>query len=400
MKPFKGPAKQRGFVGALLQGASALGGLFGARNDVNAAREDIRNLPGMQGPPSLSGNFGTSEGGNFQLNPELQGLQTGVAGGAQNMLSGGQFNDPRFQQAFQNNDIAGAFQSQQGLLNQQLGNNVFGGGQQAFNTSTGLAQGFANQVAGGPQDFSGGLQQGLFNQGFQNQLAAGDQRALFDQSLAQQRAAFAPEAARQQQSVEQSLFSKGMLGAGSTNTGDAFRGLFEAQGAQDFAFQDRANDLAFQQQNFLGNLGSQQLGQGQNFLGQNLGQFNQNVQNFQGLQGLAQGMEGQQFGQNLQALGHNQRAGQQRLADSLGLFQQGSDLFNQSFGLGLQGAGAGLDFGRFGLEGAGMPFNLQANLLEGSSGSAQALNQAGQNSASATGNLFSGVGSALGKIFG
>jgi len=262
---------------------------------------------------------------------------------------------------------------------------------------------FAGQVAQGPQDQSGGFQQGMFNQGFQNQMAAGDQSALFNQSLASQRAAFAPEQQRQQNAMENSLFSKGMLGGNSTATGEAFRGLAEAQGAQDLAFQNNAFGQANQQQQFLGNLGSQQMGMGSQLMGQNLGQFNQNVGNFLNTQQGAAGIEGQQFGQNLQANQYNQSAGQQRLQNSLGLFQQGNDMFGQNFGLGLQGAGAGLDFGRFGLEGAAMPYNLQAGLVGAGGEHANALNlNAGQRAESQGGmwgGLGAGIGSALDFIF-
>jgi len=231
MKAFKGPAKQRGFIGALMGGVSALSGLFGGSSATNAGRADLQNLPGMQGPTGIGGNFGNvSAGGQFTGSQGFQDMQSAVQQGGQSMLGGGLFNDPRFQQAFQQNDIAGALgQANQGF-GAQAGSSAFGG-------LPGLNQQLMAQLG---QDFSGGAGGALVNQGLINQQNAGDQKALFDQSLSAQRAAFAPEQARQQQALEQSLFSKGLLGAGSTATGEGFRGLFEAQGAQDLAFQNNA----------------------------------------------------------------------------------------------------------------------------------------------------------------
>ena len=408
MKAFKGPAKQLGFLNfipGLVSGATSMLGGIKANQDVQQGRDDVLNLPGMEGPPKLGGNFGTTQDGQFQADAGMQAQQAQLGQGTQGMLSGGQgFNNQQFQSAYGNNDLGQFFSSQQDQLGQQMGGSVFGGAGQQFNNSQGLSNAFAGQVAAGPQDLSGGFQNSMFNQGFQNQQNAADQSALYNQSLSQQREAFAPEAQRQQNAVEQSLFNKGMLGAGSTATGEAFRGLMEAQGAQDRAFQDNAFGRAFQQQQFLGNMGQQQMGMGSQLMGQNLGQFNQNVGNFLNTQQGAAGIEGQQFGQNLQANQFNNNAGQQRLQNSLGLFSQGNDMFNQSFGLGLQGAGQGMDMRRFGLDAASMPFQLQAGLLGAGGEHASALTAGASERAASTGGMFGGIADGLlgglGKIFG
>ena len=257
MKPFKGPAKQRGFLGALLQGASMLGGLFGGSSASDQGRQDMQNLPGMQGPTGVSGNFGNVDAeGNFMGSQGFRDMQSAVGQGGQNMMAGGLFNDPRFQQAFQQNDIAGALSQANQGFGAQMGNTAFGGMGQ-------LNQQLQSQLG---QDMSQGQMGNMFGAANANFARASDQNALFNQSLGLQRQAFAPEQARQQQAMENSLFSKGLLGGQSSATGDAFRGLFEAQGAQDLAFQNNAFGQAQQQQSFLGNLGTQQMGLGQRLL--------------------------------------------------------------------------------------------------------------------------------------
>lgn len=390
MKPFKGPAKQQGFIGAALGALSGGMGLFAGAQPMmalNQARGDIQGLAGMQGPTGIGGNFGQiSAGGQFQMDPSMMGAQQAIGGAIPGLMQGGLFQDPRFQQAFQGLDIAGAQQQAVGALQQQAGPTAFG-------QLGGLAQMLGGQVAGGPQDVSGGMMGNLFQQGMANQLAAGNQQQVFQDVLSRGRAAAAPEQARQQQALEQSLFSKGMLGAGSTATGEGFRGLFEAQGMQDIALQQQASQQALQQQQLMGQLGGQQIAQGAGFLGQGLGQFQQNIQNLQGIEQLG-------FGQNLQALQANQQAGLQRLQSAQGLFGQGADIFGQQFGLGLGGAEGLLGFGQFGLGAARSPQELQASLLQGSGAHAGALAGLGQQRGEAQGDFFGSLASGIGTLGG
>lgn len=362
--------------------------LFGGGSQMRAyndARKDIKGLPGMSGPVGVGGSFGqVGANGQFSMDPTLAMGQLGLANSVPGMLGGGLFNQGNFQQAFGQNDILGALNQANQGFGQQAGSTAFGG-------LGGLNAMLQGQVAGGPQDFSGGMMGNLMNQGFMNQMNAGNQSALFNQSLNTQRQAAAPEFARQQQALEQSLFNKGMLGTNSTQTGEGFRGLFEAQGAQDLAFQNNAFGQAMQQQNFLAGLGGQQMGQGQQFLGQNLGQFNQNLANLQGI-------EGQGFNQALQGMQFNASQGQNRLAAAQGLFGLGSDVFNQSFGLGTQGAQGLLGFGNFGLQAARSPFELQASLLEGSGQHASALGGVAQGRGEGQGGFLSGIAGALGGV--
>jgi hypothetical protein len=150
------------------------------------------------------------------------------------------------------------------------------------------------------------------------------------------------------------------------------------------------------QQQQLG-LGQAQAGQG--LLGQNLGQFNQNVANFQNLGQFGAGLEGQQFGQGLQSLGFNTSQGQQRLQAAQGLFGQGADIFGQQFGLGLGGVEGLLGAGQLGLQAARSPFELQASLLSGGGQHAQALGELAAGRGRAGAGLFGQISSGIGKIF-
>ena len=384
MKAFKGPAKQRGFIGAalgLLGGAADMFGGAAQSGAFDAAEKNIKSLPG-QDTTGISGNFGqVGANGRFTGSEQFQGQQNQLAQGSNAMLQGGMFNDPGLQQALSQNNMAGALGQANQAFGAQSGNTQFGGMQNLYNNMQG-------QLG---QDFSGGMQQNLFNQGMQNQMAAGDQSALFNQSLNTQRQAAAPELARQQQAMEQSLFGKGMFGAGTTQTGEGYRGLFEAQGAQDLAMQNNAFGQANQQAQFLAGLGGQQMGQGQQFLGQNLGQYNNTAQNLMNL-------EGQGFNQNLQGMGFNSSQGQNRLNAAQGMFGLGQDTFAQNFGLGLQGAGMGLDYNRFGLDAARSPQELQAQLLSGGGLHAQAYAGMAPGAGQAKQGMFSGIADGLGLL--
>ena len=368
-----------GFLSSALGFASGALDLFGSSagmRSYDTASKDIKSLPGMSGPQGVSGNFGSvNTQGQFAMDPQMLAMQQALGMGGMGFLGGGYANDPGLQQALMNNDIAGALGQANQALGVQQGASAFGG-------LGGLYGSLQGQVAGGPQDVSGGLMGNLFAQGFGNQLAAGNQSAIFDQSLASQRAAAAPMFQRQQNQLQDQLFAKGLLGQNSTATGDAFRGMFEAQNQADLGFQNNAFGQAMQQQNFLANLGSSQIGQGQGFLGQGLSQYNQNIGNMMGIEGLG-------FNQSLSANQFNTSQGMNRLAQAQGLLGFGGDLAASQYGIGLQGAQGMLGFGQFGLGAARSPFELQASLLGASGYHAQAL-----------GDLAAGRGQAQEGFFG
>ncbi len=357
MKAFKGPAKQRGFIGLfgsaapiIGQALGGLGGLFGARSAqkaLNQGRSDILNLPGMQGAGSIGGNFGTSSGGQFTFNPQFLGAQNALAANT-GLLGGGLFNDPGLQSALGANNIAGALSQSDAALQQQIGGSAFGGLGGLFSNAAGLANQFGGALSG---------------TGFADTQAS---------ELANLRNAAQPEQNRLFNKLQDRLFATGQLG--STGGGEQLRGLAEAFGQQDLNFQTEAFNRALNQR------------------GQQLGAF-------QGLSQLGAGIEGQAFNQGLQGLQQNQAAGMNRLNQAMGLLSGGADLFGQQFGLGLQSAGGLLDFGNFGLNAAALPQQLQAQLLGASGQHARALGEIATPRAEAGGGLFSGIGNALGGIF-
>ena len=373
----------KGGLGGVLSGGAlpilgALGGLFGgAANaaEVEQTRDDIRGMAAFTdqsfGGPGGAG-FANADGtSGFTLDAQGQQFRGNLGQQGNQLLQGGLFNDPRLQAALGQNDIAGALGQSNQLNQQQLGTQAFGGLGGLFGQAQGLAGQFGAQAAAGPQDFTGGLQQGLFGQGFSNQQQAGNQQALFDKSLASQRAAFEPQQNRAFNKLQDRQFAQGRLG--STGGSQETEGFFNAANQADLGFQNNAFGQAFQQQQFLGNLGSQQISQGAGLLGQNLGQFNQAASNAQGFLGLAGGLEGQGFGQNLQALQQNQSAGNQRLQNATNLFGLGSQTFGQQFGLGLDAFGATQQQNQFGLDSQLGFRNAEANRIGATGQHAQAL---------------------------
>ena len=370
------------FLGPALSGLTGLFGGAQGMKHLSQGAKDIKNLPGMK-RQGIGGNFGQVSGsGQFMGSQGFNQAQAGLQGLAPALTAGGLFNDQNFQNAFQSNDIAGALGQANQAFGAQQGNTAFGQMGQ-------LSQQLGNQFG---QDYSGGLQGQLFGQGMQNQLAAGDQSALFNQSLATQRAAAAPELNRQQNQMFDKLHAKGLFGQQTTATGEAVRGFQEAANSQDLGFQNNAFGQSQQMAQFLAGLGGQQMGQGQQFLGQNIGQMNQTAQ-------LMQGLEGQAFGQNLQANQFNTSQGMNRLQSAQGLFGLGNDVFAQNNQLGQSAAQGLLGFGQFGLDAARSPQELQAQLLQGSGQHGDNLAMLAQSQADASSGFLGGIGAGIGKLF-
>jgi hypothetical protein len=380
---------------------SGLGGLFGGAADLkefNAAMDQINQNTSFQNQAGNTGfgTFSTSANGqnNFSFNPQMQALQGLLQGQSAGMMQGGLFNDQNFQNAFQGNDIAGALGQAQGALQQQIGPSAFGGLGELYNQNAGLSQHFANQALQGPQDLTGGLMGQLLGTGFANQQAAMDQSGLYNQSLDRQRAA-ATNGGLLDLAINNFSDRAASTGRDAFSAfGNDQRAFLNSISDQDLGFQNNAFGQMQAQQNFLGNLGSQQIGQGAGFLGQNLGQFNQHVLNANQFGQAAAGMEGQAFGQGLQSLIQNQSAGNQRLQNALGLFGQGSDTFNQSFGQGLQGLNTQLGFNQMGLDTLLGFRNAEANRIGAAGFGSQAI--AGMMGGQHGG---SGIGSFIGGLF-
>jgi hypothetical protein len=298
-------------------------------------------------------------------------------------------NDTKLQAGMQANNIGGAMNQANQASMMSVMPGVDPSIQNFFNLGRDLGQGFDPRS---PQDMSGGQMGQLRSAGIQNQMAAGDFTGLQNSELATMRAAAQPELDRQRQSMEKSLFAKGMLGGGSTQTGEAFRGLAEAQGAQDLGFQQEAFNRAAQRSSLLGNLGLGQTQQAAGLQGQNLGQQQNLIQNIMGANQLGSGALASQFGQNLQGIGQMQSAGNQRLQNALNIFGVGQGAQQQGFGQGLQSAQQLQNMNQFGLTGILGLLNAEANRIGGTGAHAQALGQVGQNQGGFLGGIMGGIG--------
>lgn len=388
------------------------GGFFGGLGDFiggglnvleqQGERDQIAGLGQFQdqtfGGFGGSGFVGAGGQNQFQFDQSLGGLRGLLGGQGQQFLGGGIFNNPDLQGALGGANISGANQQFQQAAGQQVGSSAFGNLGNLAGTATGLAGQFAGQTAQGPQDFSGGLQANLFGQGAANQQAAGNQQALFNQSLSNQRAAFEPQANRQFNRLQDRLFATGNLG--STGGGEQLRGLFEAQNQADLGFQNNAFQQAQQQQQFLGNLGGQQIQQGAGLLGQNLGQFNAQAGLANQFLGQAGALGGQQFGQNIQSAGFNTSQGLQRLNAAQGLLGFGAGIQGQQFGLGLQANQGLLDQSNFGLNTILGVRGAGNDQIQAGGQVARALAEQGAGGeGSGAGDFLGGIVGGLGSIF-
>jgi hypothetical protein len=372
-------------------GSNLLGGIFGNQG-FEQARGDIQNLaafnPYAAGTGAGQFSFGQG-GGQFTENAQQLAMRDVLSQQAAQGFGGGMLNDPNLQAAMQANNIGGAMNQANQASMMSVMPGVDPSIQNFFNLGRDLGQGFDPRS---PQDMSGGQMGQLRSAGIQNQMAAGDFTGLQNSELATMRAAAQPELDRQRQSMEKSLFAKGMLGGGSTQTGEAFRGLAEAQGAQDLGFQQEAFNRAAQRSSLLGNLGLGQTQQAAGLQGQNLGQQQNLIQNIMGANQLGSGALASQFGQNLQGIGQMQSAGNQRLQNALNIFGVGQGAQQQGFGQGLQSAQQLQNMNQFGLTGILGLLNAEANRIGGTGAHAQALGQVGQNQGGFLGGIMGGIG--------
>ena len=372
---------------------SGIGNLFGGMRQgqiLQEGRDDVLGLPGMDSI-RLSGSFGTAGPFGGSIAPGLLGLQNTATQLAPGLMGGGLFDlNQSLSGAMGGIDFSQSLGNVGAALGQQMGGEFQPGALAGLMTGTSDLFGNAMaRVGAGPQDVSGGLMGQLFSQGQGNLAAAGDQSALRQQQLDIMRQAAAPQQNRQIQDLENRLFSRGMLG--STGGAEQFRTVLEEQNQQDLGFQLAASGEALAQQQFLGNLGLGQIGQGSGFLGMGLDQFNQAFGQAQGMIPIGAGLEGQGFSQGLQALQQNQGAALQNLAAQQGLFGFGQDIFGANVGLGTGMANLGLGFGEFGLASALAPFQAQASLLGAGGQHADALARIAEARANASGGFFGGL---------
>lgn len=300
----------------------------------------------------LGGQIGYSNDGSnsiyYKPDASTQGMLDAMRSSAGGLAGGGMFGMPQFQQALQGTNLSQGLTDANNMLMQQAPGSAFGG----LGAQYGGAMGLAGQ-------FGNALSSNTFGQTQANELA----------SL---RAAAQPEQNRMFNKLQDSLFAKGMLGTNTTQTGEAFRGLQEAFGQQDLNFQNEAFNRAMGQRQFQ------------------LGGFNQ-------MMGLGAGLEGQAFGQGLSALQQNQTAGQQRLANMLGMFSTGQDFLTS----GAQGSSAlsnaFLNYMLYGSETGRGLLNAEANRIGATGLHAQGIG--GMGSSGAAG-LFGGAAEGLIGLLG
>jgi hypothetical protein len=286
--------------GAAIQAAISLYGDHQVQNKIGNAGRKLRGSVKFDPKNITDSPFGRfvfdNQGNPFDIQEDSGAAQNRQVQNAMNpyLLSGGMFNNADLQSALENNDIAGTFQGAQQGFQQQMGNSMFGN--------------------------MGAMQQGLFGQGSNALMQAGNQQGLINQNLQASRAAAQPFEDRLMNRTQNQLFSQGRLGSsgGSQQYGDMIGSIMGADTQRI--------------------LNSQQMG---------LANRNQMQQFGMGALQQAQGIEGQQFGQNLGALQQNQSAGQQRLQNAQGLFGLGRDTMGQQMGLGFQGQQGQLNQNQF-----------------------------------------------------
>ena len=370
-------------------GLGLLGGLL-ARRDIRRGINNVNDLAAFNPFDAAiggAGRFGFGDsGGFFQLDPILRGVQGGLGGVIPGLFAGG-LADQLGPALGSGGGVAGAADAANTALGMSA--NPFFDRQTFANTAanvSGIGNVLAGNVAAGPVDTSGGAQAGLFGQGFANMLQSANTddlvRARFE-------AANALAQPGEQLATNRFLDREFQLTGGAT-TGAGQRGgeFLQAQlAAQNQRLLD-AQQLGITEAQRLGNLGIAQIGQGAGLLGQNLGFFNQNVQNALGAAGLSGQLEGQGFSQMLSALQNTQSAGTQRLSNMLNLFNAQQGAFSNALGLGIQGVGALTDIGQLGIGGILGLLNAEANRIGATGQHANAIAQLSDSSAGFLGGLF------------
>ena len=366
-------------AGSVMGGLMANQGFEQARGDINDLAQS--NPQGFLGP----GGFGIQENGNVIQGAGQDQLSQMLQAKSAEQLGGGLFNDPRFQQAFGGNDIAGAFNAAQGgpqAQGQFAGGlqGLFGGAQNQFNQLGG-------QFGQGLQDASGGAQAGLFQGGMQNIQNAGNISGLVQQNLDASNALAAPGEQKAINSFANNEFLRtgGGTSGATQRAGELQNNLMAANDRRVLG----AQQLGMQQQQQLGQLGLGQVGAGQGLLGQNINQFQGLGQLQQGFGGLANQTNMSGFQQALQANQQNTSAGNQRLQNSLGLFGIGNQTQNQAFNQGLAGQGALTARDQLAASTFLGQQNADANRISATGLHAQALGQAGVEQGGILGGLVS-----------
>jgi len=388
--------------GAIVAGGVSLAGGMMANKTLAGGQNMIKDMTAFN-PTNMSGSpmgsWATSHGTNyFTPSNQFSGLASGLGTAGAGLLGGGLYNDPQLQQALAGMNLPGHYQdAQQGLMQQAFSNY----NAPMFQQGMGNMSQLGNQAAGiagmGPQDTSGGMQQGLFQGGAQNLMQAGNTSGLVQQQLDASRALAQPGEDRLFNKVQDRLFAQGRMGTtgGSQEFGEAINQI----GMADQQRIMNAQQLGMQNQQQLGQLGLGQMQAGTGLMGQNWQNWMGAGQNAQGFAGQLGQMEGQGFNQNLQALQQNQTAGQNRLQNAMGLFGMGRQTLEGQAGLGGTLANAYTGLMGLPMQGTLGLLNAEANRIGATGMHAQALGQGAQAQGGLLGGLMGGLGSALGGLF-
>ena len=327
---------------------NALGGL-GANNQLSGARHWMQNQAQFN-PTDVNGPFGSANYNNGQWgigeDSSSAALRTLLGQGGQYNLMGGMFQNPNLQNALSGVNLGGEYGYAQNAAGAMQPGTAFGG---VFGNGM-----LANQ---------------LYGSGAQNLANAGNVGGLIQQNLDASRNLAAPyeQQATNQFFNREFMNTRGATSGANERQQNMFTGLLNADQQRIL----NAQQLGQQQQQYLGGLGMQQIGQGL-------------------------GAESQGFQQMLGANQFNMSAGQQRLQNAMNMFGFGNNIYNQSYGLGLQSQNALLNQNQFwqnmilGLN------NAEANRI----GSAGQFSQGYGGLAQAQGGLLGGLGSAVGGLFG
>ena len=319
-----------------------IGSIFGGQKSLkefDKGRSDILNLPGMDGPSQLGGMFGQYSGNNFLGNAGTAAAQDTLFGLTPQLLQG--IGSADLTNALGQLQMGPAASSLNSVLQQQLG---------AMNEGS---------LAAAP---------GLFNQGFANLAAAGDSSALQQQQYDALMARAQPGRDRALNAMTTKLGNMGLLGPNTDveSSNALSRTLANEFGQQDLDFQREAFNQGLARQQFLGNLGMNQIGQGL-------------------------GAEAQAFGQTAGALSQNQQSAMNRFTAATNLFGLDQDTYAKQYGMGIQGIEAQNIMNQFGLMAGRAPYELQAQLLSGGGQHADALWQLANAKANASSSFFGGL---------
>lgn len=334
-----------GMFSSILGAGLDMFGQIDSNRQAGNARDYIREQ-GTFNPKDLGGAFGQSSfgedgNGTFTETPQMQAIRASMGQGANQFLQGGQFNNQQFQDAFNNNNMQGAFTGAQGALGQNMNSGQF------------ATQGMAG---------------GLMGMGMGNLMNAGNQQGLMDQRLANT-TAMAQQG--ENQLVNRFNNQEFMKTRGATTgAGERQQGLQNQLLQANNARVQDAQNFGQQQSNFLSQLGGQQMGMG----------FNENQSNFM---------------RQLQGLQQNQSAGNQRLQNSMSLFGLGADTQQSAFNTGVGGQTGLLNQNQFGRDTLLQGMNSENSRMNASQGFASLMNSNLTNSANSNQDFFGNMASVL-----